>query len=259
MTGDQVVVHLPPAPLAATEPVAESIPLSVLYEDHDMLAIDKPAGLVVHPAPGHDRGTLVNALLHRYPDLAGIGGAGRPGIVHRLDKDTSGVIIIARNQAAYLALVHQFRQRSVQKEYRAIVRGVPVPVAGRIDAALARHPRDRQRFAVTHHGGRAALTYFRVIETLSDASLLGVRIATGRTHQIRVHLAWRGHPVIGDPRYGSRAQRRRDPAVPRQMLHARRVGFMHPVSGLPVEISAPVPMDMQAVLARLRSASGTAH
>ncbi len=259
LIGDRVVLHLPPTPVPEAAPVAQNIPISVLYDDDDLLAIDKPAGLVVHPAPGHGSGTLVNALLHRYHDLADIGGKGRPGIVHRLDKDTSGVIVIARNEAAYLALGHQFRQRTVRKEYLAIVHGIPVPSAGCIDGALARHPRDRQRFAVTHHGGRAALTFFRVVETLRDASLLTVRIATGRTHQIRVHLAWRGHPVLGDRRYGSRIHRRHDPAVPRQMLHARLIGFTHPASGLPVEISAPLPSDMQDVLESLRQSSGTPH
>lgn len=257
--GDHVRLRLPVSPPPATRPEAENIPIPILYEDRDLIVIDKPAGLVVHPAPGHDRGTLVNALLHRYQDLADVGGEGRPGIVHRLDKDTSGVMLVARHHAAYLALGHQFRQRTVRKEYLALVRGVPVPAAGRIDAALARHPRDRQRFAVVRQGGRAALTTFRVIEALPDASLLRVCIATGRTHQIRVHMAWRGHPVLGDVRYGHRSQRRRESQVPRQMLHAQRIDFTHPVTGAAMDVQSPMPADMGDVLQRLRNSPSNCH
>ncbi len=252
-TGDKVHLNMPPV-VDTKIPGPERIPLTVLHEDRDILAIDKPAGLVVHPAPGHDSGTLVNALLHHYRDVDGIGGEGRPGIVHRLDKDTSGVILVARNEATYLALGRQFRQRLVRKEYLALVYGTPVPATGTIDAALARHPRDRQRYAVTANGGRAALTFYRVEETLPGASLVNIRIATGRTHQIRVHLAWRGHPVLGDLRYGQRKRSQLAVPVPRQMLHAHRIRFVHPATGSHMLITAPVPPDMRDLLQILRTA-----
>ncbi len=250
--GDRVTVRFPPVVTPAA-PAPENIPLTILYEDSDLIVIDKPAGLVVHPAPGHGSGTLVNALLHHCGDLAGIGGERRPGIVHRLDKDTSGVLVAAKNDLSLLALERQFRQRTVRKDYQVIVRGVPAPPSGRIEAPLARHPRDRQRFAVTRQGGRVAVTFYEVTETWARASLLHVHIATGRTHQIRVHLAWLGHPVLGDSRYGGKGRLPDGTAIPRQMLHARRLCFRHPSHGRPVDITAETPPDMQAVLEAFRS------
>ncbi len=256
MVADEQVAVLLPTAVASTL-LPENIPLVVLYEDADLIVIDKSAGQVVHPAPGHASGTLVNALLHHCGDLAGIGGERRPGIVHRLDKDTSGAMVAAKNEKAFLDLGHQFRRRTVQKDYVALVRGVPVPAEGRIEAALARHPRDRQRFAVTQHGGRQALTFYQVREAFGIASLLHIGIATGRTHQIRVHLAWRGHPVLGDNRYGGSGRLPDGTPIPRQMLHAWRLQFRHPVTGAPIDCTAPLPADLQAILARLRQDSST--
>jgi len=266
--GDEVAVEVPePRP---SEIVAEDIPLSVLYEDEHLLAIDKPPGLVVHPAPGHASGTLVNALLHRVRDLQGVGGELRPGIVHRLDRDTSGVLLVAKTDLAHASLSRQMKRRTMRKEYLALVAGVPRVRKGEVAFAIARDPRDRKRmkaFRVTEAapaGAREARTLFE-IEREAFAlglTLLRCRLITGRTHQIRVHLAASGLPVVGDPVYGRpRYDRVTDPALkkalaafPRQALHAERIALRHPATNEPLEIAAPVPED----LARLLEAVGAA-
>ncbi|NOZ29209.1 MAG: RluA family pseudouridine synthase [Chloroflexi bacterium] len=247
--GDEVVVHVPPPQPTEIQP--EPIPLDILYEDENLLVINKPAGMVVHPAPGrvHRSGTLVNAVLAHVPDLS-VGGEQRPGIVHRLDKDTSGVILVAKNDKAHRALQDQFKARQVEKAYLALVEG-EIPVAhGRVEAAIGRDPRRRQRMAVVPaHKGRAAVTDFTVRERFPGYTLIEVRPRTGRTHQIRVHMAYIGHPLVGDPVYGRRRKRLH---CPRQFLHAHRIGFRLPDTDEWVEFTAPLPPDLEEVLRRLR-------
>ena len=255
--GESVRLEIPdPRPL---ELAPDPIPLAVLYEDDDLVAVDKPAGMVVHPAAGHSRGTLVHALLHHCADLSGIGGRERPGIVHRLDKGTSGVIVAAKNDAAHRGLAAQIKARSVTKIYVALARGRVAAEQGRIDLPVGRHPRHRKKMAVTVPRGREAVTLFQVRERLPGCTLLELRLLTGRTHQIRVHLAHRGHPVVGDPLYGGRGHALlragdRTLRVERPLLHARALGFVHPRTGRPMFLEAPLPPDLQEVLARLRSA-----
>jgi 23S rRNA pseudouridine1911/1915/1917 synthase len=248
-----------PAPIAAT-PLPQSIPFPILYEDADLIVLDKPAGLVVHPAPGNLDGTLVNALLaHCGPGFTGIGAERRPGIVHRLDKDTSGVMVVAKTQLANDALTTAFATRDLDRAYIALVWGLPQPLTGEIEGAIGRDKRDRKRMAVVQHGGKASLTRYRTMRAWQTSlALLECRLATGRTHQIRVHFAGKGHPIVGDPLY-----LRRVPATakainpplrghlldfPRQALHAASLGFKHPRTGLPVHFEAALPADMQALL-----------
>ncbi|RIK39266.1 MAG: RNA pseudouridine synthase [Chloroflexi bacterium] len=263
MAGEAIAITLPDAPVAA-DLRAEAIPLDILYEDADILVINKPAGMVVHPAPGHSAGTLVNAVLHHCPDLAGIGGERRPGIVHRLDKDTSGVMVVAKHERALRHLQAQFKTRQVQKEYLALVEGRLTPQEGRIIAPLGRHPVDRKRQTVippSAAGGarsREAITGYRVEAVftapvhndrgIGHFSLVRAHPITGRTHQIRVHLAWRGHPIVGDPLYGLRHQRL---ATPRLFLHAARLCLRLPDSGEMREFQAPLAPDLRIVLDRL--------
>ena len=246
----------PPAPTAA---VAENIPLDVIYEDRDLIVVNKPAGLVVHPAAGHAGGTLVNALLAHCDDLSGIGGELRPGIIHRLDKDTSGLLVAAKNDLAHRALAAQIKARTARREYWALVWGVPSPASGEVDLPIGRHPVERKKMAVG--AGRAALTRYRVLEGFGRLSLVECRLATGRTHQIRVHLSHLGHPVVGDPVYGRRRPDSLglpDPlvalirALPGQALHARSLGFTHPRTGLLLDFEAPPPAAFQALLDWLR-------
>ena len=243
-SGSELRCDLPePEPVGL---VATDIPLDILYEDADLIALNKPAGLVVHPAPGHAADTLVNALLHHCSDLQGIGGELRPGIVHRLDKDTSGVLVVAKNEAAVAALVAQFSSHSVQKEYLALVWGAPKKPTGTVDLPVGRHPVHRQKMAVTEKG-RAAVTHYETLAAGPLASLLRVRIETGRTHQIRVHLAHLGHPVVGDSTYGRARQGL--PAelnVSRQMLHAHVLKIAHPRNGRLLVFTAPPPPDFLA-------------
>jgi 23S rRNA pseudouridine1911/1915/1917 synthase len=227
--GDLLSVCIPPSSPLAISP--EDIPLRVIYEDHDLVVIDKPAGLVVHPAPGHPGGTLVNALLAHCPDLAGIGGVERPGIVHRLDKDTSGLMVVAKNEQAHQSLTRQIKERMVTKRYLALVHGELRPPQGTIDAPIGRDPRNRKRMAVVS-GGRTASTTYLTLQRLGSYSLLDVQIHTGRTHQIRVHLAHVGHPVAGDAVYGRKGkgavgQPGGEPLY-RQFLHAAVLGFRLP-------------------------------
>ena len=252
--GMEVEVALPPPAPAA--PAPEDIPLRVLFEDADVIVIDKPAGLVVHPAAGHAAGTLVNALLHRCADLAGIGGERRPGIVHRLDKDTSGAMVVAKNERAMASLVGQFKAGQVRKEYVALVHGVPMPPSGTVDTLIGRSSHDRKKMSAEPSRGRRAVTHYRVAEVLGDCAFLRVRIETGRTHQIRVHLAHIGHPVLGDRQYGGRRERGgsggAERGALRQMLHAETLAFRHPRDARDVVCRAPLPADMAAVLAGLR-------
>ena len=248
-----------PAPGAA-QPQPEAIPLTILYEDADLLVIDKPPGLVVHPAPGNEEGTLVNAVLaHCGADLPGIGGERRPGIVHRLDKDTSGVMVVAKTELALAALSAAFAARDLDRAYLALVWGLPAPPAGSIEGAIGRDPRERKRMAVVARGGKPALTHYRTLAVHAPAAaLLECRLATGRTHQIRVHLASQGHPVVGDPLYLRRIPaaarvlpeglRRMLLDFPRQALHATRLGFAHPRTGAPLSFTTAPPADMEALL-----------
>ena len=252
--GETVTVHWPEPKSAVAQP--EEMPLEVLFEDQDLIVLNKPAGLVVHPSAGHEEHTLVNALLHRCQgELSGIGGVARPGIVHRLDKDTSGCLVVAKNDAAHLALAERFAQRDMEKIYDALVCGEVEQPSGEIRAAIARHPSHRKRMAVAQ-GGRAAWTSYRVRERLPGATWLEATLHTGRTHQIRVHLQHLGHPVIGDQTYGARQHQRLADntgfAVSRQMLHARKLVFTHPRSGKRVVVTAPLPEDFAKVLAALR-------
>jgi 23S rRNA pseudouridine1911/1915/1917 synthase len=243
--GDAVDVEpAEPPPLHA---VAEAIPLSVLYEDADVVAIDKPAGMVVHAGAGVHSGTLVNALLHRFEALSGVGGDVRPGIVHRLDRFTSGVLLVAKNDRAHQRLAAQFAGREVEKVYLALVHGRPAADSGRIDRPIARDPVRRIRMTARLDQGRAAWSEYKVLRRFDRFTLLEVRIGTGRTHQIRVHLASIGHPVAGDTVYGAP----RDPAAGRYFLHAHRIRFHLPTGGEPVEVVSPLPAELETWLARL--------
>jgi len=245
---------------APAVPRAQDIALTILHEDTDLIVLDKPAGLVVHPAPGNPDRTLVNALLaHCGDSLSGIGGVRRPGIVHRLDKDTSGVMVVAKNDRAHHALSEQFQAHSVERAYRAVVHGAPIPPVGLIEGNIGRHRTDRKRMAVVVSGGKPAATRYRVLERFGEptrprASLIEAELLTGRTHQVRVHLAHRGHPLIGDPVYGrGRITRGGNvPAFGRQALHASRLGFLHPRSGAAQRFESPLPKDLEALLAILR-------
>jgi 23S rRNA pseudouridine1911/1915/1917 synthase len=244
--GDEVVLRIPAVEEVQLAP--EHVPLRIVYEDEDLVVVDKPAGLVVHPAPGHERGTLANALVARYPDLP-LDEDGRPGIVHRLDKDTSGLILVAKNEAARRDFQGQFKRGEVDKVYLALVHGKVEPVDGIIDAPLGRDVRNRKRMAVARSGGRQAVTQYHVLEHLGDFTLLEVRPHTGRTHQVRVHLAFIRHPVVGDETYGRRKQRL---GVKRQFLHAHRLGFRLPGSGASLELVSELPDDLAVILRRLR-------
>jgi 23S rRNA pseudouridine1911/1915/1917 synthase len=254
-TGDQIVVFLPADEAPGLVP--EAIPLEVVYEDEALLVVDKPAGMVVHPAPGHPAGTLVNALLAHCPDLA-TGGDERPGIVHRLDRDTSGLILIAKNDKVRRALQRQFKERQVQKAYLALLDGHLQPAWGRVEAPLGRDPNHRQRITVLP-GGREAITEYHVLELFAhqvgpvagDLTLVQAEPLTGRTHQIRVHFASIGHPVVGDGVYGRRKQHL---PVSRQFLHAQKLGFRHPLTGQRLSLEAPLPAELEALLNLLRQA-----
>ncbi len=243
--GDAVAVHLPEPEIS--EVVPEDIPLEVLYEDDDLIAINKPAGMVVHPSYGHVSGTLVNGVLYRWPELREVGDQHRAGIVHRLDKDTSGVIIVARTPVAHRALAEQFEQRRTIKKYLALVEGNPSTPTGRIETPIGRDPRQRKRMAVVR-GGREAVSEFTVLEYYADQALLEVRIFTGRTHQIRVHLAYIGHPIVGDDVYGFRKQRIK---LKRNFLHAAELTVYSPTSGEPLTFKAPLPAGLQNILEKL--------
>ncbi|MFO7986778.1 MAG: RluA family pseudouridine synthase [Desulfatiglandaceae bacterium] len=260
--GDRVCLEIPPPVPLVIEP--EAVLFDIIYEDHALIVLSKPPGVVVHPAPGHASGTLVHGLLAHAKDLSGIGGILRPGIVHRLDKDTSGLMVAAKHDAAHSHLARQFKQGKVKKEYAALVHGPVQGERGEIDLPIARHPERRKEMAVAPGHGRHALTLWHKIEEFKHGiSLLSITLKTGRTHQIRVHLSHTGHPVMGDPVYGYGRRRLKNqlkkdaeallPLIHRQLLHARRLGFTHPVSNRYVEYEAPLPEDMAAVLEALRS------
>lgn len=242
--GEDVAVEVPEPRPTAIE--AEAIPLSVLYEDEDFLAVDKPPGLVVHPSPGHPSGTLVNALLHHVRDLPGLGGELRPGIVHRLDRDTSGVLLVARTDAAHRNLAGQFAARTVEKTYVALVHGSVARETGAIDSKITRDPVRRTRMTTRLDEGRAAHTEYRVMRRLAKFTLLEVRIGTGRTHQIRVHLAGIGHPVAGDRLYGAA-----EAGMGRFFLHAHRICFHSPSTGALLTVEAPLAPELATWLAGL--------
>lgn len=259
--GESYTVSVPPA--SDPSPRGQRIPLRILHEDDELIVVDKPAGLVVHPAPGNPDRTLVNALVHHCGDsLSGIGGVRRPGIVHRLDKETSGLMVAAKSDRAHAALAKQFAERTVERAYLAVVWGVPRPLRGEIEAPIGRNPRNRRRMAVVERAGRHALTRYRVQRQLAaGASVVHCRLATGRTHQIRVHLAHIGHPVVGDRLYG-RARHVAGAtanaqaiirAFDRQALHAGLLGFSHPRTGRPVRFESELPVEMKELIGVLEA------
>ena len=254
--GEKIEIHWPEAAPAEAQP--EAIPLDILFEDRSLLVLNKPAGLVVHPAAGHEEHTLVNALLHHCAgQLSGIGGIARPGIVHRLDKETSGCLVVAKNDETHVALSAQFARREVEKIYNAIVCGELARESGELRAAIARHPSHRKRMAVRDdNAGRAAHTSYRVLERLRAATWVEARIHTGRTHQIRVHFQFLGHPLAGDDTYGARQNARLKElthyAAPRVMLHARELTFIHPRTEKQLSFEAPLPKDFREALKCLR-------
>lgn len=255
VAGDYRITIPPAAPL---EVAAEAIPLNVVYEDASLIVIDKPAGMVVHPAAGNEAGTLVNALLyHCAGQLSGIGGVERPGIVHRIDKDTSGLLVVAKSEKAHEGLARQFADHSIERQYKAIVTGRPNPPSGMVDAPLARSAHDRKKIAiVTGPRGKRAVTHYKTEQMLRDAALVSCTLETGRTHQIRVHMASIGHPLLGDPVYGKTRNPDHRQALKilnfyRQALHAEILGFIHPETREKLRFSSEVPLDMQQLLIRL--------
>ena len=248
---EQIIEICVPAPVSA-EPQPENIPLDIIYEDAALLVLNKPAGLVVHPAPGHASGTLVNALLHYCDDLGGVGGVERPGIVHRLDKDTSGLMMVAKTDAAMAGLVKLFQTGGITKEYLTLVHGTPPKQSGTVSNLIGRHPVERKRMAVVRVNGRQAITHYAIERQFEGVALVRCRIETGRTHQIRVHMQSLGCPVAGDALYGRPAADKRLPVMPaRQMLHAAHLAFAHPLTGAALAFDAPVPEDFAALLAAL--------
>jgi 23S rRNA pseudouridine1911/1915/1917 synthase len=276
--GQRITLSIPPPQPPAAVP--QPLPLEIVFEDDDLLVVNKSPGVVVHPAAGHREGTLVNALLHHRPGLRAVGGEERPGIVHRLDKDTSGLLLVAKTPEAHAALSAQFAGREVEKRYLALVHGLPKRETGEIEAAIGRHESDRKRMGVRRRVGREAVTGYRVVERLGDCALLELQPRTGRTHQLRVHLAHLGHPILGDSVYGGRRERARRAAesrvagrgsrvqptpsdsglgtrdsglASRHMLHAWRLAFRHPRTGERVELEAPPPPDFAGALAALHA------
>jgi 23S rRNA pseudouridine1911/1915/1917 synthase len=252
--GDEVEATPPELARSPLEP--EAIALDVLYEDDDLIVIDKPAGMVVHPAPGHSSGTLVNALLYHCANLGGIGGVERPGIVHRLDRGTSGVLVVAKSDAAHRHLAEQFHEHTIDRVYCAVVRGAPRADEGRVDRAIGRHPKDRKRMSVRGTAAREAQTVWRVTRRFpkSQRAALEVFPKTGRTHQIRVHLASIGLPIVGDTVYGR--SRGRDSDLERPALHAAALGFVHPRTREPMRFESPLPSDLTALIASLERREG---
>ncbi|MEK3915106.1 RluA family pseudouridine synthase [Paenibacillus sp. FSL H7-0331] len=247
--GDQLELLTPePEELNLT---AENIPLEVVYEDGDMIVINKPRGLVVHPAPGHYSGTLVNALLYHCQDLSGINGVMRPGIVHRIDKDTSGLLMAAKNDSAHQSLAAQLKEHTVVRKYLAVVHGNVTHEQGTVDAPIGRDPFDRKLYTVTERNSKKAVTHFAVLERYGDHTLLELRLETGRTHQIRVHMKFIGHPLVGDPAYGP--SRGKGATMDGQALHAAILGFTHPRTGEHLQFEAEIPTDMQHLIHILKN------
>jgi 23S rRNA pseudouridine1911/1915/1917 synthase len=248
-SGDVITVEMPePVPIEA---LPENIPLEIVYEDSDVVVINKPRGMVVHPAVGHPSGTVVNALLHHCKDLSGINGAKRPGIVHRIDKDTSGLLMAAKNDLAHASLAEQLKDHTVNRRYLALVYGTIPHDRGTIDAPIGRDSHDRKLFTVTDKGGKRAVTHFAVVERFDDYTFVELKLETGRTHQIRVHMKYIGHALVGDPVYGGRSGRTL--GMTGQSLHAGVLGFVHPRTGEQMEFSVPMPEDMEHTLNILRT------
>ena len=255
----EVVVWTPPA-VVTTDLVAEALPLAIVYEDPQLVVVDKPAGMVVHPAAGHERGTLVNALLSHVRDLRGIGGELRPGIVHRIDKDTSGLLVVAKDDATMIALAAAFKAHDVHRVYEALAVGRPPAPSGRIETLYGRDPHERKKFSSRVRDGKRAVTGWTIVERIGEAVRLEARLETGRTHQVRVHMAALGLPLLGDPVYGKPprdlALREVGRTLARQALHARELGFRHPKTGAALEFRAPPPADFAAALQSLRALAG---
>ena len=250
-TGDKILVFIPePSPL---DLVAEPLPLDILYEDQHLIVVNKPAGMVVHPAPGHYTGTLVHALLHHCDTLAGIGGVERPGIVHRIDKDTTGAIVVAKSDRAHQNLQAQIRAKTARREYYGIVYGSFAATKGKIELPIGRHQSDRKKMAVIdrERGGREAITHWQTLERIGNYSLMQFLLETGRTHQIRVHCSHLGHPLLGDATYGSNRSLKVN--LSGQALHARKLSFLHPISGKPIKAIAPLPIEFVKLLQVLRN------
>ncbi len=244
--GEKVELQLPPLEMLDT--TSENIPLDIIFEDEHMLAVNKPAGMVVHPAPGHSTGTLVNALLHHCEDLSGIGGVERPGIVHRLDKETSGLMLVAKSETAHKILAMQFQNREIKKEYLAFVKGNVKNDKGSIDSPVGRHKTQRKKMGTGGDHSRPACTHYEVLQRCKNWAYLNIRPETGRTHQIRVHLASLHHPVIGDKLYGGKNPNTGTLKMDRQALHASHLELNHPVSGVSLSFSANLPIDMEDFL-----------
>jgi len=253
-TGDRITLEIPT--IQPLEVIAENIPLDILYEDDELIILNKPAGLVVHPAPGHPDGTLVNAILAHCPNLPGIGGVQRPGIVHRLDKDTTGAIAIAKTDLAYQHLQAQLQAKTARREYLGLIYGVPKTETGTINLPIGRNPQDRKKMAIlaVEDGGRNAITHWRVKERFGNYTLIHFQLETGRTHQIRVHSAKMGHPIVGDPIYSSGHSLGVN--LPGQALHAWKLQLQHPISGDLVAVTAPLPRSLTTLLEVLRRRSG---
>lgn len=245
--GDKVNVTVPEPEV--TDLIAQDIPIEVAYEDSDVIVVNKARGMVVHPAVGHPSGTLVNALMYHCKDLSGINGEIRPGIVHRIDKDTSGLIMAAKNDASHASLSAQLKEHSVTRRYIAVVHGNLSHDKGTVDAPIGRDPHDRKLYTVTEKNSKRSVTHFTVLERFGDCTLLELQLETGRTHQIRVHMKFIGHPLVGDPVYG----RSKGTTMNGQALHAAVLGFVHPSTGEYKEFSAPIPADMEELLFTLRS------
>ncbi|AOM83259.1 RluA family pseudouridine synthase [Salisediminibacterium beveridgei] len=247
-TGDTIEVIVPD--VEELEITAEKMNLDVVYEDEDVIVVNKPRGMVVHPAPGHPSGTLVNGLMAHCTDLSGINGVARPGIVHRIDKDTSGLLMVAKHDRAHESLVEQLKNKTTTRQYEVIVYGTIPHEKGTVDAPIGRDPKDRQKMTVTDENARDAVTHFQVIERLNGFTHVLCELETGRTHQIRVHMKYIGYPIVADPKYGPK--KKNDFSIEGQVLHARTLGFVHPVSGENLLFEAPLPQDFQDVLAEIR-------
>ena len=246
-TGDVIEIDIPDA--VPTEIVPENIPLDILYEDDDLLIVNKPKGMVVHPAVGHSTGTLVNAIMyHCQGNLSGINGEIRPGIVHRIDKDTTGSLIICKNDEAHRNIAEQIKEHSVTRRYVGVVAGTFSEERGTVEGAIGRHPNDRKRMTINEKNGKPAVTHYRVLQTLKGASFMEFELETGRTHQIRVHMASISHPLLGDTVYGNSKNPYK---LQGQALHARTIGFIHPTTGEYIEVSAPIPEYMTELVRKL--------